>query len=123
MYIAIPLTLLIRPSLFTSGVSAEDKGKGLSPETTGSMAFTLASIDIEAKTAQLVGNIGADKVKVIIGDHGLHFMNLTGTGNLIVTTVFASTDASGKFHAVHSRHVSIDGPIVSQYYGSCEGLW
>ena len=95
----------------------------LSLQTTGSMAFTLASIDIEAKTAQLVGNIGADKVKVIIGDHGLHFMNLTGTGNLIVTTVFASTDASGKFHAVHSRHVSIDGPIVSQYYGSCEGLW
>ena len=109
--------------LFPGGVSADDKGKGLSPETTGPMAFTLASIDTKTKTAQLIGNIGANKVRVIPGDGGLHFLNLTGSGNLVVTTVFASTDAEGKFHAVHSRHVSIDGPIVSQYYGSCEGLW
>ena len=110
--------------LFTSSVAAEDNGKGLASEPTGPMAFTLASVDIKAKTAQLIGNAGADKVTVLTGDHGLHFMNLTGTDNFIVTTVFASTDANGKFHSVHSRHVSLgDKPIVSQYYGSCEGLW
>jgi len=110
--------------LFTSGMSAEDNGSGLSPDSVGPMAFTLASINVKAKTAQMVGNIGAETVTVISGGKGLHFLDITGTGNLVVTTVFSATDSSGKFLAVHSRHIYLaGGPIVSQYYGNCEGLW
>jgi hypothetical protein len=40
---------------------------------------------------------------------------------LNITTVYDRDEASGKYPAVHSRHLAILGqPVVAQYQGFCE---
>jgi len=40
---------------------------------------------------------------------------------LNITTIYAKADTSGKYPAVHSRHLAIRGqPVVAQYQGLCE---
>ena len=88
------------------------------------MAFTIAAIDLAKGNAQLVGNLGASPLIVIRGSDGISFIERTPSGNMNVTTVYTTKIKAGGFAAVHSRHVGSPGdPMISQYLGSCEGLW
>jgi hypothetical protein len=53
---------------------------------------------------------------------GLHFSAFTPTRVLVVSTVFANLDRSGKYRAVMSRHGSptFYENISEQNYGSCD---
>jgi hypothetical protein len=74
------------------------------------------SIDVPQRSARLIGNAGATDVYVFLTDEGLHFLEITASGNVTLTTAFKS---SGR-PAAHSRHVNLDsGPVVSQYHGHC----
>jgi hypothetical protein len=78
------------------------------------------SIDPKAGSARMLGNVGAVDVRVLSNSSGLHFVEFTGAGNPVVTTVFASLAAPGVFHAVMSRHMHMLGhPLPSQAYGTC----
>jgi hypothetical protein len=80
------------------------------------------SIDVTAQKARLIGNQIAGDVTLFATEAGLHFMEQTPIGNIIITTVFASRSSDG-FIAVSSRHMSFPGrPLPSQYHGICK-LW
>jgi hypothetical protein len=51
-----------------------------------------------------------------------HFLEVVTEGYLNITTIYDKDEASGKYPAVHSRHLGILGqPVVTQYQGFCEG--
>ncbi len=107
---------------FGPGTGADwESGKlNVEEDNWGSEPSYFDSIDVQAKTARLIGNAGSAGILVMITATGMHFIEVTPVGNLNVTTVFGSLDQSGNFLAVTSRHVDLFGPVPSQYYGTCE---
>lgn len=85
---------------------------------TGKESFSLVydSIDTNSGSARLIGNAGAVGVQVIQTAEGLHFFEVTPSGNVSVTTVFSAKGVP----AAHSRHTNLPGgPVVSQHHGHC----
>lgn len=109
---------------FGPGVSAEWDSGELQVERVKwgtTTPFHFDSIDAAEGSARMIGNAGSEDVRVLPTPNGLTFVEITAVGNLNFTTVFASVRAgTHEFHAVTSRHVSIFGPLPSQYYGSCK---
>lgn len=88
-------------------------------------ALVFDMIDTSASRARFVGNAGAGDVSVSITGTGLHFVEQSPSGSLMITTVFADGVRGvlpREFFFVHSRHVGGAGfaPIVSQFTGKCE---
>jgi hypothetical protein len=107
---------------FDTGTEATvDQGTVEAKPITGApLNVTFAAVDPAKGTAQIVGNLGASDITLIVGTDGYSFVEVTGVGNVILTTVFDTSVASGGLFAVMSRHVSIQGPVVSHYRGACE---
>jgi hypothetical protein len=84
-------------------------------------SLTFDSIDIEKRTARILGNAGASDVVVIPTPVGLTFFEQTALGGVNVTTVFASgVGANKQLVGVTSRHLStFGGPFPSQWHGPC----
>lgn len=71
-------------------------------------------VDLESQTAYLHGNMGSSKVQSVGGNGSISFIEVTTSGNVMVTTV----DSSLK--SVHSRNTVSGGELIpSQYYGQC----
>ena len=81
------------------------------------------AIDLSKGKARLIGKQGATDVTVSLGHGSIHFVEETGSGNLILSTVFAY-QVKGGFAFVMSRHMMLFGPypLPSQYYGTCK-IW
>lgn len=63
----------------------------------------------------MVGNQGSAEVKMLISELGFTFIEITGAGNVITTTIDSAGDS------VHSRNTVIGGKLVpTQYYGNCK---
>lgn len=114
------------------GTTASWDSKGrlkqeLVPEFGKEGVLTFDSLNLGAGTARLVAGGVAD-VKVIQTHAGLTFIEETGTGNLIFTTVFADARTPYEYRVVSSRHVAMSTPDVhitplpSQFYGTCKIL-
>ena len=70
--------------------------------------------DTDTKKTYVVGNNGSEAVRVEPQGQGVSFIEMTATGNLIVTTV----DNQGA--AVTSRNIIMAGKLFpSQMYGKC----
>ena len=71
--------------------------------------------DDQTKKAYLLGNNGSSEVTPIGNQGGgITFLEVTDSGNVMVTTITASGEA------VHSRNGIISGKLIpSQYYGKC----
>jgi hypothetical protein len=109
---------------FESGYFTVFEGNVFKSESGGDMAFVIASINLDAGTAQIVANAGASDLILLPGRENMNFIEQTAAGNLNLTTVYTGTASDGRFLAVHSRHVGhATDPMLSQYYGLCEGLW
>ncbi len=89
-----------------------------------SVAFD--SIDTQEGSAHSVGPYGSLPIVVRWSAGTLHFMQVSTSGALYLTTVFGKESTPGKRLAVHSRHeytaVSLPGftSRPEQYYGECE---
>jgi hypothetical protein len=91
--------------------------------------ITFQVVDLNAGTARILGGVGAtgsqegtiDAMVAATGT-GLHFSTFTPTRVLVVSTVFANLDRSGRYRAVMSRHGSptFYDNISEQNYGSCD---
>ncbi|MBL0338859.1 MAG: hypothetical protein IPP67_06780 [Rhodospirillaceae bacterium] len=78
------------------------------------------NINQDKMTARMVGNNGASDVYVLSTEKSLSFLEITSSGNPILTTLFLSASLSDHtFPAVMSRHISIIQPVISQFYGTC----
>lgn len=76
-------------------------------------------IDESAEKAYMIGNNGSNEVFDIPNMGGRTFIEVTGTGNVMTTTI------TSELKSVHSRHTVMsimEEPelIPSQYYGECE---
>jgi hypothetical protein len=91
------------------------KGK----ETKDVFNFTLV-ID-NHHSGRFIGNNAASDVQIIETLEGLHFLEMTPSGNITTTTIFLPLEKENlkPWHAVHSRHINVLDPIVSQYVGVC----
>jgi hypothetical protein len=91
--------------------------------------LTFEVVDLNAGTARILGGAGATgsqegtvDATVTATGTGLHFSAFTPTRVLVVSTVFANLDRSGRYRAVMSRHGSptFYENISEQNYGSCD---
>ena len=85
------------------------------------------SVDIADGTAQMIGMPGTTgstsgelDVRVTANNAGLHFAGFTPAGSLLVTSVYATVDHSGRYLAVMSRHGEANGHESIQVYGACD---
>lgn len=87
--------------------------KGLKTEA---KAFELKYvIDRSSNKAYIMGNAGSAEVTEIANSAGLSFLEITGSGNVMVTAIATNGDA------VHSRNGIFSNQIIpTQYYGKCE---
>jgi hypothetical protein len=89
---------------------------------------TFSSVDPQEGTARSNNLGGGADIVARLSTFSLHFMEVTSSGSLKVTTVFNQESHPGKLKAVYTQHdylrMSIPGfesePTVSQYYGECE---
>jgi len=87
---------------------SDDKGKH-----SGDLLLTFL-LDEDADKAYIIGNNGSNEVAHIYRGDGRSFVEISATGNVMVTTI------SPDLKAVHSRNSVMLGQIIpSQYYGEC----
>ena len=106
-----------------------DKGANTGPPKWGEVSVVrwrkgnvvhFDAIDIKKGRARLMGNEGSETVTVIATPRGLHFLERTPSGNMVLRTVFAGAVGSRRYRYVTSRHMNLPGgPLPSQYYGMC----
>ncbi len=82
-------------------------------------SFHIDNVDVRAGNARMVGNAGSEDLFVLSRAGALHFLEITPTGNLNITTIFSAVAGAGTLKAVHSRHVLLFHPLPSQAYGYC----
>ncbi|WP_241211645.1 hypothetical protein [Vibrio sinaloensis] len=72
-------------------------------------------IDPDVDKVYVLGNNGSNEVVKVSGNDHVSFLEATGTGNVMVTTI------TNKMDTVHSRNtVGFGGDLIpSQYYGKC----
>lgn len=74
-------------------------------------------VDESAQKSYIIGNNGSNEVIHIMNDGGMTFVEVTGTGNVMTTTI------ASNLNSVHSRNTIMSlmnvELIPSQYYGSC----
>jgi hypothetical protein len=71
-------------------------------------------VDSAAGKAYMIGSVGSTDVRLVSNTDGLTFIEVTATGNVMVTVI------SNEGQSVHSRNGLVLGEIVpSQYYGRC----
>ena len=71
-------------------------------------------VDAGTKKAYQVGNAGSSEVEIIPNTDGISFVEITRSGNVMVTAITESGEA------VHSRNgIMFNELIPSQYYGRC----
>ena len=78
-------------------------------------------VDLETEKAYVVGNQGSEPVHIVPGNNKITFIEITGTNNVITTTVVIETlSGTDVGDSVHSRNVVIiDELVASQMYGKC----
>lgn len=84
----------------------------------------LKDIDFQAGGARLLDKKAPTDISATLSPLAANFIEKTGMGNISVITVYPYyLKGSQVYPAVWSSHFYLaDGPLTSQYYGTCE-LW
>jgi len=106
---------------FAAGTAhAYDKGQFVA-EKPAPLSFSIGAIDGAAQSAEVRTERGTGSLRLVQAVNATHFLEVVTEGYLNVTTVYDKDEATGKYPAVHSRHLAILGqPVVTQYQGFCE---
>ena len=71
-------------------------------------------LDERKRKDYFVGSVGVEELIYIPNSRGWNFLEVTGTGNILSTTITKQLDS------VHSRNTVLTGGLVAtQYYGDC----
>lgn len=97
---------------YTCKFSVEATPKGLSKQAS---PFELRFVvDASTRKAYLLGNGGSSEVEIVPNTGGISFVEITASGNVMVTAVTNSGEA------VHSRNgIMFKELVPSQFYGKC----
>jgi hypothetical protein len=101
------------PVLFTCDYATYSDERGLNRAEKG---FQLRfMIEPRTKKSYAIGNNGSTPVKLVANADGLTFVEITDSGNVMVTAI------TNRGASAHSRSSMILGDLVpSQYYGTCK---
>ena len=117
-------TLKCKFSTMATGDWAEG-GKTKLTVAPAKVDVAFSSIDVDEGTAEADGGYGNTFISVKYAHGYLHFMQISDSGPLYVTTVLATETAPGHFKAIHTRHewtaASIPGftSRPEMYVGEC----
>ena len=99
---------------------AYDKGQ-FAAEQAAPLSFAISAVNTSAQSADLRSERGTAALRLVQAVNATHFLEVATEGYLNITTIYDKDEASGKYPAVHSRHLGILGqPVVTQYQGFCE---
>jgi len=91
-------------------------------EKVAPLSFGISAVNVAAQTAEVRTERGTAALRLVRAVNATHFLEVVTEGYLNITTIYDKDEASGKYPAVHSRHLGILGqPVVTQYQGFCEG--
>jgi len=87
-----------------------------------STPITIAAIDFQNSTAQMVGNVGASNLAIVRGNSMVSFIETVPNGGVVVISVHGNA-SSQQFFGTLSRSINLLGtPMASSYFGICSGL-
>jgi len=107
---------------FGPGISTGWKGEIPTPENAHvDVEVSLSDIDLQTGRARLVSGGGAADVWAKLSPMTVNFVEMSGMWNISVITVYPYyLKGTENLPAVWSRHQYLaDGPLASQFYGSC----
>ena len=112
LVLCAPLTVLSATTSYTCTFTVEASPKGLAKQA---KPFELRFvIDTAAEKAYLLGNAGSSEVELIPNTDGISFVEITRSGNVMVTAITTAGEA------VHSRNgIMFKELVPSQFYGRC----
>ena len=107
---------------YTLASNTQGKGRGVVVKSVKEgLIVIFDSINYEHRTAKVIGNQLTSDVQVLPTASGLSFLELTPSGNVIITTVFPAYAGDKKFSAVMSKHILMMGDAIpSQWHGTCK---
>ena len=114
--------------IYEFSISAEYKDGQWETEKNKGFSFVFTNINIQNRSARLVGNAGSANVDVVATTKAITFVELTLAGNYNLTSIFLPyklKDSDSTFLSVHSRHINMSSspypldPMPSQFYGKC----
>lgn len=73
-------------------------------------------------SARVIGAAGSSDLMAVRSSARSSFIEITPAGAVNLITIYAWTNAQGRFVAVYSRHTAVAGPSPSQVHGSCVAL-
>ena len=78
-------------------------------------------VDLTNNKSYAVGNVAVSEVPVTIGDYHITFIEVTGSGNVMTTTIDLRPFNKKWYKVVHSRHFLDElGWMPSQWIGKCK---
>jgi len=102
---------------FEPGASWHVEEGAFKTDETAPLKFAISKISRKDQTAELTTETGRTDLKVVSAIGALHFIEVTVSGNLTLTTLYGEGD---RIPAAHSRHVGIAGqPVGGQRTGFC----
>ena len=109
---------------FPSGAFVDLGDAELRRHVTPGVTVTFDAIDREHGHARIIAKSGAGDVTVFSGPTALTFLELSSTGNPLVTVVFPEfRPGTRQLMAADSEHIYAFGDTtVGQWYGSCSVL-
>jgi hypothetical protein len=114
--------------IYEFSISAQYKDGKWEAEKNNGFSFVLTNINIQNRSARMIGSGGSAEVDVVATTKAITFVELTPSGNYNVTSIFLpykSQDSDSTFLSVHSRHINFSSspfpldPLPSQFYGKC----
>lgn len=116
----------LRCTFSTMAASDWKNGEASLATRPAKLTVSFNNVDVEAGSADAVGDSGKSHITVRVLGAYLHFMQLDPYGALHVTTVFDKETRAGKLQAAHSRHEYLPTQVPTltsrpeQYIGECE---
>lgn len=105
---------------FSNGGSWTQDAGVFATATGAPLSFKISKISRKARSAELTTDTGRTDLKLVAAIDALHFIEVTVSGYLTLTTIYGD---GKRVPAVHSRHLGIVGqPVGGQLTGFCDRL-
>ncbi|MGI9406675.1 MAG: hypothetical protein ACR2O4_09920 [Hyphomicrobiaceae bacterium] len=105
---------------FDSGASWNFENGKFGSDATAPLTFTIEKINRSSQKAELATKTGRSDLKMVAAIDAMHFIEVTVSGYLNLTTIYGDSGDGSAVPAVHSRHLGIVGqPLGGQMTGFC----
>lgn len=112
--------------VFTTKVTGDwDGDKTSASVAVDELKASFFDVDVDGGTAEAEGRFGSTYIVVRYTNGYLHFMQMSNSGPLYITTVLARETSNGRLMAIHTRHEYVPTSLPGftsrpeMYLGDC----